>query len=91
MEYDKRLVDAWGKRKELYDEGKKLYDKGNKLYDKGDKLRNDSNNLYEEGNDLYDEGDNIWSNAITEVHGNISIEWEDDKCILETGGIYRDW
>ena len=37
------------------------------------------------------EGDKIWAEAILEVHGNITLEWEyvSDKdnynCILETG------
>ena len=88
---------VWGIRLRLRAEGDKLRAEGDKLYAEGDKLcaegnklRAEGNKLWAEGNKLYAEGDKLWAEAILELYGNITSQWENGNCTLATGEIFNN-
>ena len=65
-----------------------------KLRAEGDRLWAEGSKLRTEGNRLWAEGDRLWAEAILDIFGNITLEWEwvkekeDSRCILGNGEVY---
>ena len=79
---DKRLQEAWDKRRELKAECDKFYAKSDKLNDEANKLWVKGNKHRAEGSKLWAEGDRLWAEAVLKVYGNVPMKWEAGKCIL---------
>ena len=46
--------------------------------------------LRAEGDKLRAEGDKLWAEAILELYGNITSQWENGNCTLATGEIFNN-
>lgn len=69
--------------------------KRNKLWEDVVKLRAEADNIMAKGDKLWAEADNLWLKAVSEIKGDISINWQwvneknNYRCVLETGEVFE--
>ena len=71
-------------------EGDKLWAEGDKLCVEGNKLGAEGSKLRAEGDKLYAESNKLWAEAILKAYGNVTVEWKDNGCLVNSKDFYRN-